>query len=163
MPAVQFYSFTPPCIMSLIKYFLPIRKTPITGIVQMTEHAKSSPQSVISRKLPLKTANPTGKVRILSVFVTIKGHIKLFQVVTKVNSESVATVGKASGSADFKKCFKNIASVDFSSFFKVFGQPQKILAASKISRNLQKAPVKSALNMSLSNAFHALRRTAELC
>lgn len=85
--------------MSFIKYFLPSKNTAITGIVQITEHARSSPQSVISLKLPLKMANPTGNVLIPSEFVTINGHIKLFQLVTNVNIASVATVGSASGSA----------------------------------------------------------------
>lgn len=83
--------------MSFIKYFLPSKNTPITGNVQITEQASKSPQSVISRKLPLKIANPTGRVRILSVFVTIKYYIKLFQLDTKVKIAKVETTGRASG------------------------------------------------------------------
>ena len=37
-----------------------------------------------------------------SVFVTIKGHMKLFQVVTNVKRARVATVGKANGKAILK-------------------------------------------------------------
>ena len=91
------YSLTPPCIISFIKYFLPIKNTPITGKVQITEHASKSPQSVISLKLPLKIANPTGRVRMLSVFVTINGHIKLFQLDTNVKIAKVEITGIASG------------------------------------------------------------------
>jgi hypothetical protein len=39
----------------------------------------------------------------LSVFVTIKGHMKLFQVVTKVNTDNVAIAGMAQGRAILKK------------------------------------------------------------
>ena len=92
--------------MSEIKYFLPARKTPITGIVHITEQASSSPHWVISLKLPLYIASPTGSVRMLSVFVTINGHIKLFQLVTKVNIASVAIVGNANGSAILKNVWK---------------------------------------------------------
>ena len=88
--------------MSDIKYFLPNKNTPITGIVHITEQAKSSPQRVISLKLPLNIASPTGRVLILSVFVTINGHIKLFQVLTNVNMASVAIVGSAKGIAILK-------------------------------------------------------------
>lgn len=48
-------------------------------------------------------ASPTGKVRMLSEFVIINGHIKLFQVVTKVKIARVTTTGSASGSAILKK------------------------------------------------------------
>ena len=101
-----FYSFTPPCKISFMKYFLPSKNTAITGIVQITEQASRSPHSVISLKLPLKIASPTGRVRILSVFVTIKGHIKLFQVDTKVNIARVAIAGRASGIAILKNVVK---------------------------------------------------------
>ena len=74
----------------------------MTGIVHITEQAKSSHHCVISRKLPLYIASPTGKVRIPSEFVTIKGHIKLFQVLTNVKIAKVATVGRASGKAILK-------------------------------------------------------------
>jgi len=89
--------------MSLIKYFLPSKNTPTTGNVQITEHAKSSPQSVISLKLPLNIARPTGNVLIPSEFVTINGHMKLFQVDTNVNIAKVATTGIAKGKAILKK------------------------------------------------------------
>ena len=59
------------------------------GRVQITEQASKSPHNVISRKLPLKIASPTGKVRIVSEFVTIKGHMKLFHAVTNVKIPSV--------------------------------------------------------------------------
>ena len=85
--------------MSDIKYFLPAKNTAVTGIEQITEQASNSPHKVVSLKLPLKIASPTGKVLILSVFVTIKGHIKLFHVETNVNIASVAIVGNARGTA----------------------------------------------------------------
>ena len=85
--------------MSFIKYFLPSKNTPITGIVQITEQASNSPHKVTSLKLPLNIASPTGNVRIPSEFVTINGHIKLFQLVTNVKIANVATVGAASGNA----------------------------------------------------------------
>lgn len=72
-------------------------------MVQITEHANKSPHKVISLKLPLKIAKPTGNVLIDSLFVTINGHIKLFQLVTNVNIESVATTGIARGKAILKK------------------------------------------------------------
>ena len=68
----------------------------------MTEHASKSPQRVISLKLPLNIASPTGKVLIDSEFVIINGHIKLFHDETNVNIASVATVGKAKGKAILK-------------------------------------------------------------
>ena len=49
-----FYSLIPPLKISLIKYFLPSKNTPITGKQHITEYAVSAPQSVISLKLPLK-------------------------------------------------------------------------------------------------------------
>ena len=66
---------------------------------QITQYAVSSPHKVISLKLPLKFASPTGRVLIASEFVTIKGHIKLFQLEIKVNIASVEIVGKESGNA----------------------------------------------------------------
>lgn len=65
----------------------------------MQEHAISSPHIVISLNELLKIVSPTVRVRILSVFVTIKGHIKLFHVVTKVKMLNVAMAGIAQGSA----------------------------------------------------------------
>ena len=96
------YSFTEPDSKSDKKYFLPNKNITTTGIVQITEHASKSPHKVISLKLPLNIAKPTGNVRILSVLVIIKGHIKLFQVVTKVNMDKVTTAGNARGSATLK-------------------------------------------------------------
>lgn len=75
----------------------------ITGTEQMQEQAINSPQRVSSLKEPLKILNPTARVRILSVFVTISGHMKLFQLVTKVNTASVAIAGMAQGKATLKK------------------------------------------------------------
>ena len=66
----------------------------------------SHPIKVISLKLPLNIANPTGNVRIDSVLVTIKGHIKLFHVVTNVKIERVAITGTANGNAILKKLKK---------------------------------------------------------
>ena len=71
----------------------------MVGIVQIRAHANKSPQAVISLKLPLKMASPTGKVLIDSEFVTINGHIKLFQLEMKVKIDNVAIVGRESGMA----------------------------------------------------------------
>ena len=71
----------------------------MTGIEQMQEHAINSPHIVISLKEPLKIVSPPVKVRILSVLVTISGHIKLFQVVTNVKMLKVAIAGMAQGKA----------------------------------------------------------------
>ena len=65
----------------------------------MQEQAISSPHIVISLKEPLKIVSPTVKVRMLSVLVTISGHIKLFQVVTNVKMLKVAIAGMAHGKA----------------------------------------------------------------
>ena len=83
----------------LIKYFFPVKNTIITGIAHIHEQAISSPHKVTSLKVLLNTVNPTASVRILSVFVTINGHIKLFQVVTKVKMLNVAIAGIAQGKA----------------------------------------------------------------
>ena len=74
----------------------------ITGIVHTTEQASNSPQRVISLKLPLNAAKATGNVLIESVFVTIKGHIKLFHVVTNVKIARVTHAGRASGRSTLK-------------------------------------------------------------
>lgn len=111
--------------MSEIKYFLPKRNTPITGIVHITEQARSSPHKVISLKLPLYIASPTGKVRMLSEFVTIKGHIKLFQFVTNVKIASVATVGSASGNAILKNVWKRLQPSILAASSKSVGSPKK--------------------------------------
>lgn len=71
----------------------------MTGIEQMQEHAINSPHIVISLNEPLKIVSPTVKVRMLSVLVTISGHIKLFQVVTNVKMLKVAIAGMAQGKA----------------------------------------------------------------
>ena len=111
--------------MSFIKYFLPKMNTPITGIVQITEQANKSPHRVISLKLPLKIAKPTGSVLIDSVFVTIKGHIKLFHVVTNVKIERVAIAGIARGNAILKKVEKILQPSIFADSSKSFGSPKK--------------------------------------
>ena len=111
--------------MSLIKYFLPSKNTPTTGIVQMTEHASKSPQRVISRKLPLNIASPTGSVRIDSEFVMINGHIKLFQVVTNVNIESVAITGTASGNIILKNVETMLQPSILAASSKSLGNPKK--------------------------------------
>ena len=74
----------------------------MTGIEQIQEQAINSPHIVISLNEPLKIVSPTVKVRMLSVLVTISGHIKLFQVVTNVKIARVATVGRANGNAILK-------------------------------------------------------------
>ena len=53
-------------------------------------------------EITLNIAKPTGKVRILSVLVTIKGHIKLFQLETNVKIPRVIITGKANGIAILK-------------------------------------------------------------
>ena len=70
-------------------------------------------------------ASPTGSVRILSLFVTIKGHIKLFQVVTNVNIASVATVGNANGRAILKNVWNKLQPSIFADSSKSFGSPRK--------------------------------------
>ena len=67
----------------------------MVGIMQIQEHAISSPHKTISLKEPLNIAKPTANVRIESVFVTINGQMKLFQVVTKVKIAKVAIAGFA--------------------------------------------------------------------
>ena len=69
----------------------------------MQEQAISSPQSVTSLNVLLNIVKPTAKVRILSVLVTIRGHIKLFHVVTNVKMPNVAMTGNAHGRATLKK------------------------------------------------------------
>ena len=85
----------------------------ITGIEQIQAQATNSPQSVISLKEPLKIVSPTASVRIDSVFVTISGHIKLFQVVTKVNIVNVAIAGMAQGRAIRKNVWKALHPSNF--------------------------------------------------
>lgn len=75
----------------------------ITGIEQIQEQAINSPQRVNSLREPLKMLKPTARVRMLSVFVTISGHMKLFQLVTNVNTANVAIAGIAQGKATLKK------------------------------------------------------------
>ena len=70
-------------------------------------------------------ASPTGKVLMLSEFVTINGHIKLFHVVTKVNNASVATVGRASGSAILKNVCKILHPSILADSSKSLGRPRK--------------------------------------
>lgn len=82
-----------------MKYFFPTKNIKMVGIVQMTAQASKSPQLIISLKLPLKMASPRGKVRIESEFVTINGHMKLFQLDINVKIDKVAIVGKESGKA----------------------------------------------------------------
>ena len=108
-----------------MKYFLPNKNTPTTGIVQTTEHANKSPHKVSSLKLPLNIAKPTGKVLIDSVLVTIKGHIKLFQVVTNVNIESVAIAGIDNGNAILKNVVKILHPSILADSSKSFGKPKK--------------------------------------
>ena len=96
---VVIYSLIPPERTSFRKYFFSAKKIPITGSEQITEKALKAPHCVISRKLPLNSANPRGSVRKDSEFVTISGHIKLFQVVIKVKIARVVIAGKANGIA----------------------------------------------------------------
>ena len=98
-----YYPLTAPSIGLFIRYFLPMTKTQITGIEQTQAHAISSPHIVISLNELLNMVNPTAKVRMLSVFVTISGHIKLFHAETNVNILSVAIAGMAQGTPILKK------------------------------------------------------------
>ena len=109
----------------LIKYFLPAKNTPTTGNVQITEQANKSPHKVISLKLPLNIAKPTGKVLMLSVLVTIKGHMKLFQQDTNVNIESVTTAGNAKGIATLKNVCKVLHPSILADSSKSLGKPKK--------------------------------------
>ena len=117
--------------MSFIKYFFPAKNTPTTGNVQITEqansspHASKSPHSVISLKLPLNIASPTGKVLIPSEFVTINGHMKLFQLDTNVNIASVAMTGMARGSAILKKVSIKLHPSILEDSSKSLGNPKK--------------------------------------
>ena len=133
------YSFTPPCKISLMKYFLPSRKTPITGNAQMTEHANKSPHNVISLKLPLNIAKPTGKVLILSVLVTINGHIKLFQLDTKVKIDKVTMAGNTRGKATLKNVVNMLQPSIFALSSKSFGNDKKYCRIIKIP-NPPKSP-----------------------
>ena len=91
----------------------------------ITEQANKSPHRVISLKLPLNIASPTGNVLIDSEFVTISGHIKLFQLVTNVNIASVAITGSASGNAILKNVVKMLQPSIFADSSKSFGNPKK--------------------------------------
>lgn len=102
------YSFMLPDSMSFMKYFFPSRNIIITGTDKITEQAVKSPHMTVSRKLPLNCASATGSVVILGEFVTIKGHIKLFQVVTKVNKARVTRAGIESGKAILKNISKKL-------------------------------------------------------
>ena len=84
--------------MSLIKYFLPSRKTAVTGRDKTIEQAVKSPHKTVSRKLLLNADNATGRVVISGEFVTIKGHIKLFHVVINVNRARVTRALSDNGS-----------------------------------------------------------------
>ena len=116
------YSFKLPFKISLIKYFLPAKNNKITGIQQITEYDISLPHSVISLKLPLKLAKPMGKVLIESELVIIKGHIKLFQVVIKVNIPSVIIAGIARSNAILKNALNILHPSSFAASSKSFGK-----------------------------------------
>ena len=93
------YSFTPPLIISLIKYFLPSKNKTTIGRQQITQYALSSPHIMTSLYPAFKYAKPTGKVRIESDVTTIKGHINAFQVVINVKIPRVVIAGAARGRA----------------------------------------------------------------
>ena len=61
----------------------------------------------------------------LSEFVTINGHIKLFQVVTNVKIARVATVGRANGNAILKNVWNKLQPSIFADSSKSFGNPKK--------------------------------------
>ena len=108
-----------------MKYFLPTKKTIIVGMVQITAQASKSPQFVISLKLPLKMASPTGKVRMLSEFVTINGHMKLFQLDINVKIDNVAIVGSAIGKAILQNVSKMLHPSIFDDSSRSFGKLKK--------------------------------------
>lgn len=106
-------------------------------------------------------ASPTGSVRILSLFVTIKGHIKLFQVVTNVNIASVATVGNANGRAILKNVWNKLQP----SILRILpnlSAARESTGALKIFRSLRIMQAELMPDMYQSNAVHASKRTAEL-
>ena len=71
-------------------------KEKITVIPAMPADSSINNQII---NLVLKLAKPKGNVLIASELVTIKGHIKLFQVVINVKIASVTTAGIANGKA----------------------------------------------------------------
>ena len=91
----------------------------------MQAQAINSPHIVISLNEPLNIVNPTAKVLMLSVFVTIKGHIKLFHVVTNVNTARVASAGIAQGNATLTNVCHSL-------------QPSRIEASSSSFEKLKK-------------------------
>lgn len=96
------YSFRPPDSISLMKYFFPNKNINITGADSTIEPAHKSPHRTISLKLLLNWDSAMGSVVISGEFVTINGHIKLFQVVIKVNNPNVTTALTDIGSAILK-------------------------------------------------------------
>ena len=80
----------------------------ITGKDKITEQAVKSPHIIVSRKELLNCDSATGSVVISGEFVTIKGHIKLFQVVINVNNPRVITAGRDRGNAILKNVSKKL-------------------------------------------------------
>ena len=122
---IKSYSFTAPSVGLLIRYFLPTKNTMITGIEQIQEQAINSPQSVSSRREPLNILKPTANVLILSVLVTISGHIKLFQLVTNVNTARVAIAGIAHGKATLKNVWAGLQPSSFEASSNSFEKVKK--------------------------------------
>ena len=134
--------------MSLIKYFLPSRKTAVTGRDKTIEQAVKSPHKTVSRKLLLNADNATGRVVISGEFVTIKGHIKLFHVVINVNRARVTRALSDNG----KAILKNVCNMLHPSIFAASSISDDMLlniVSSKIRQNLRIRPAKSKLDMCL--------------
>ena len=80
----------------------------ITGKDKITEQAVKSPHIIVSLKELLNCESATGSVVMSTEFVTIKGHIKLFQAVINVNSPRVITAGSDKGNAILKNVSKKL-------------------------------------------------------
>src|SRR5574344_977679 len=121
----------------------------ITGMVQITAQASKSPHAVISLKLPLKAASPTVMVLIESESVTIRGHIKLFQVETKVNIARVTSVGVTNGTEILKKVITRLQPSILAESSKSFGIPEKACFNIKIPNPPKKPGIIKALYVSI--------------
>lgn len=75
----------------------------------------------------------------LSEFVIINGHIKLFQVVTKVKIARVTTTGSASGSAILKKVWNKLQPSILAASSRSFGSERKYCLVKNIP-NPPKSP-----------------------
>jgi hypothetical protein len=71
-----------------------------TGAITINEAAISNVQSVVYK--PWNEAKPTGSVFISIEFVTIRGHMKLFQLPKNVKVANVAKAGFDKGRIIFQ-------------------------------------------------------------